>query len=89
MRYIKPMRGGSAAALVGASDGKFYVVKTQRRDLPPRLLANEYIATLLAAHVGLPVAEMAGVELNLPFLRASYDAMCAHRPNPRGQRGTA
>lgn len=77
------MRGGSAAALVGASDGKFYVVKTQRRDLPPRLLANEYIATLLAARVGLPVAEMAGVELNLPFLRASYDAMCAHRQDDR------
>jgi hypothetical protein len=46
-----------------ATDGHFYVVKFQNNPQHPRVLANEMLATRLAAHLGLPVPTTEVVEV--------------------------
>jgi hypothetical protein len=55
VQQIRRMRGGSQAHLMRASDGNYYVTKFQNNPQDLRVLANEYIATKLAAALGLPV----------------------------------
>jgi len=49
------MRGGAQSHLMRAFDGNFYVVKFLNNPQHPRVLVNEWIATHLAARIGLPV----------------------------------
>lgn len=49
------MRGGAQSHLMRCSDGEFYVVKFQNNPQHRRVLANELLATRLAARIGLPV----------------------------------
>jgi hypothetical protein len=49
------MRGGAQSHLMLASDGKLYVVKFQNNPQHVRVLANELLATRLAAAIGLTV----------------------------------
>ena len=45
------------------SDGYYYVVKFQNNPQGVRILANELLATRLAARIGLPVPGAAVVEV--------------------------
>ena len=47
------MRGGAQSHLMLASDGNLYVVKFSNNPQHVRVLANELLATRLAAAVGL------------------------------------
>ncbi len=47
--------GGAQSQLMLGADGKFWVVKFQNNPQDVRVLANELIATRLAAAVGLTV----------------------------------
>ncbi len=49
------MRGGAQSQLMLGSDGKLWVVKFQNNPQHLRVLANEMIATRLAAAIGLTV----------------------------------
>src|SRR5260370_30757560 len=49
------MRGGAQSQLMLGADGKLWVVKFQNNPQDLRVLANELIATRLAAAVGLTV----------------------------------
>ena len=57
------MRGGAQSQLMLGADGKLWVVKFQNNPQDVRVLANELIATRLAAAVGLTVPASDVVEV--------------------------
>lgn len=69
------MRGGAQAQLMRCDDGHFYVVKFQNNPQHLRILANELLATRLAARVGLPVPVVDVVEVG--------EWLIAHTPELR------
>jgi hypothetical protein len=84
-QHIRPMRGGAQSHLMRAEDGRFYVVKFRNNPQHERVLANELLATRIAAGVGLPVpvvevAEVSGWLIeNTPEMRirtAGRSALC-------------
>lgn len=73
-RYVTPLReGGSLPALVEGNDGSRWVVKFRGAGQGPRVLAAELIAGQLAAHLRLPVPEIAIARLDPGFGRAEPD----------------
>ena len=75
VQAIRRMRGGAQSQLMLGSDGALWVVKFQNNPQHRRVLANEFIATRLAAAVGLTVPVCDVVEVtewlvkNTPELR--------------------
>jgi hypothetical protein len=67
---IRKMRGGAQSRLVCAADGTLWVVKFQNNPQHLFVLANEFIATRLAAEVGLSVPDPAIIEVS-PWLYAN------------------
>lgn len=64
-RYVTPLReGGSLPALVEADDDGLYVVKLRGAGQGPKALVAELIVGELARALGLPVPELAFVELD-------------------------
>lgn len=63
VQHIRRMRGGAQGHLMLGADGYAYVVKFQNNPQHLRVLANEYLATRLAAAAGLsvPLAEVVEV----------------------------
>lgn len=55
VQQIRAMRGGAQSHLMLGSDENLWVVKFQNNPQHTRVLANEYLATRLAASVGLTV----------------------------------
>ena len=60
---IRRMRGGAQSQLMLGADGKLWVVKFQNNPQGVRVLANELIATRIAAEVGLTVPPCDVVEV--------------------------
>ena len=75
VQQIRAMRGGAQSQLMLGSDESLWVVKFQNNPQHPRVLANEYLATRLAAGMGLTVPACDVVEVtdwliaNTPELR--------------------
>jgi hypothetical protein len=63
VQAIRRMRGGAQSQLMLGADGKLWVVKFQNNPQDRRVLANELIATRLAAAVGLTVPHCDVVEV--------------------------
>lgn len=63
IQHVRRMRGGAQGHLMRCSDGHFYVVKFRNNPQHVRILANEFMATRLAQHAGLPVPETGIVEV--------------------------
>lgn len=63
------MRGGSQPHLLHCSDGDDYIVKFQNNPQGSRILANDLLATLLAKSMGLPVPNIAIVDVSKDFIR--------------------
>jgi hypothetical protein len=64
VQQIRRMRGGAQGHLMLGADGNAYVVKFQNNPQHLRVLANEMLATRLAAAAGLTVPECDVVEVN-------------------------
>jgi HipA-like kinase len=64
VEFIRRMRGGSQPFLMGCNDGHTYVVKFRNNPQHVRILANEMLASHLAALIGLPVPGRAFVEVS-------------------------
>ena len=60
VQAIRRMRGGAQSHLMLGADGNAWVVKFQNNPQHIRVLANELIATRLAAAVGLTVPGRCG-----------------------------
>ncbi|HKS66038.1 MAG TPA: HipA family kinase [Candidatus Acidoferrales bacterium] len=56
LERIRRMRGGAQSHLMRCEDGSYYIVKFQNNPQGVRILANELLATRLAARLGLPAA---------------------------------
>jgi hypothetical protein len=63
VQQIRAMRGGAQSHLMLGSDENLWVVKFQNNPQHTRVLANEYLATRLAASVGLTVPACDVVEV--------------------------
>ncbi len=61
--HVRRMRGGAQAHLMRCDDQGYYVVKFQNNPQHLRILANEMLATRLAARLGLCVPQVEVVEV--------------------------
>ncbi|BAL92029.1 hypothetical protein AMIS_68090 [Actinoplanes missouriensis 431] len=74
IRYVTPLReGGSLPGVVEADDLGTYVVKFRGAGQGPKALVAEVIAGELARRLGLPVPDLAKVELDPIVARAEPD----------------
>ena len=74
MRYVQPLReGGSLPAVVEAGAGELYVVKFRGAGQGARTLLAELIAGLIARTLGLPVPELALIDVPAAFGRGERD----------------
>jgi hypothetical protein len=74
IRYVTPLReGGSLPGVVEADDFGTYVVKFRGAGQGPRALVADVIAGELARRLGLPVPDLARVELDPVVARAEPD----------------
>jgi hypothetical protein len=73
VQHIRRMRGGAQAHLFRCSDGNFYVVKFKNNPQHIKVLANEMLATLLASFAGLPVPNVAVVNVSEWLIRTTPD----------------
>ena len=64
VQAIRRMRGGAQSQLMLGADGKLWVVKFQNNPQHVRVLANEYLATRMAEAIGLPVPDVAVIEVS-------------------------
>ena len=77
-QHIRCMRGGSQSQLMRACDGSYHVVKFQNNAQHIRVLANEFYATRLGLWLGLPMPEVAVIEVsewliaNTPDLKIDF-----------------
>ena len=83
VQAIRKMRGGAQSQLMLGADGNLWVVKFQNNPQHVRVLANELIATRLAAAIGLTVPATDIVEVT-PWLVANTAGM--HYELGQGQR---
>jgi len=67
VQHIRRMRGGAQGQLMLCADGHAYVVKFQNNPQHTRVLANELVASRLAAAVGLSTPQAEIVEVS-PWL---------------------
>jgi hypothetical protein len=64
VQQIRRMRGGAQGQLMLGADGHLYVVKFQNNPQHTRVLANEFLASRLAAAAGLTVPAVELVEVS-------------------------
>jgi hypothetical protein len=64
VQQIRRMRGGAQGQLMLGADGCIYVVKFRNNPQHTRVLANEFLASKLAAAVGLTVPEVELVDVS-------------------------
>jgi hypothetical protein len=74
VRYLTPLReGGSLPAVVESGSGELWVVKFHGAGQGPKALVAEIVVAGLAAGLGLPVPEVALIELDEAFGRGERD----------------
>jgi hypothetical protein len=73
IQHVRKMRGGAQAHLLRASDNHYYVTKFQNNPQAIRILANEYLASKLGLAVGLPMPEVAVIEVSEWLIQNSPD----------------
>src|SRR6266853_2062568 len=88
VQSVRRMRGGAQSQLVLGADGKLWVVKFQNNPQHLRVLANELIATRIAAALGLTVPASDVVEVT-EWLVANTLDMFVELPRGQRQRYTA
>jgi hypothetical protein len=74
VRYGMPLReGGSLPAIVEGDDGRLWVAKFRGAGQGPAALVAEVVAGTLARSAGLPIPELAILELDATFGRTEVD----------------
>jgi HipA-like kinase len=73
VEHVRRMRGGAQAHLMRCDDGGYYIVKFQNNPQHLRILANEMLATRLAARMGLCVPQIEVVEVRPELIAYSSD----------------
>jgi len=73
VEQIRRMRGGAQSHLMRCADDAYYVVKFRNNPQGSRILANELLATRLAARMGLATPEVAVVEVREELIEHTDD----------------
>ena len=73
VEHVRRMRGGAQAHLMRCDDDGYYIVKFQNNPQHLRILANEMLATRLAARMGLSVPQIEVVEVRPELIAYSAD----------------
>jgi hypothetical protein len=79
IQHIRRMRGGAQSHLMLASDNHLYVVKFRNNPQHVRVLANELLATRLAAAVGLAVPPSEVIEVTEWLIQNTPDLTIEQR----------
>jgi hypothetical protein len=82
VEHIRRMRGGSQPHLMRCDDGSFYVVKFKNNPQGVRVLANDMLATRLAARMGICVPDVDVVEVTAALIKNTYH-LAIELPNGR------
>lgn len=85
--WLRSVRGGSQPQVYLCDDGAEYVVKHANNPQCRRVLANEWIATRLAAWLGLPVPELAIVDVSPETIAKSEARFRLGRSSARPEAG--
>jgi hypothetical protein len=64
VQQIRKMRGGSQAHLMRADDGAYWIVKFHNNPQHFRVLANEFFASRIGSYLGLPIPEVAVIDVS-------------------------
>jgi hypothetical protein len=73
VEHVRRMRGGAQAQLMRCDDEAYYIVKFRNNPQHLRILANEMLATRLAARLGLCVPQVEIVEVRRELVAATAD----------------
>jgi len=73
VEHVRRMRGGAQAHLMRCDDDGYYIVKFQNNPQHLRILANEMLATRLAARLGLCVPQVEVVEVRPELIAYTTD----------------
>lgn len=73
VEHVRRMRGGAQAQLMRCDDDGYYIVKFQNNPQHLRILANEMLATRLAARLGLIVPQAEVVEVRPEIIAYTPD----------------
>ncbi len=73
IEHVRRMRGGAQAHLMRCDDGGYYIVKFRNNPQHLRVLANEMLATRLAARLGLCVPQVAVVDVRPELIAYSSE----------------
>ena len=73
LEHVRRMRGGAQAQLMRCDDDGYYIVKFQNNPQHLRILANEMLATRLAARLGLCVPQIEVVEVRPEIIAYTPD----------------
>ncbi len=73
VEHVRRMRGGAQAQLMRCDDDAYYIVKFQNNPQHLRILANEMLATRLAARLGLCVPQVEVVEVRPEIIAYTPD----------------
>jgi hypothetical protein len=68
LEHIRRMRGGSQSHLMRCDDSGYYIVKFINNPQHRRILANEMLATRLAAQLGLSVPQIEVIEVRTELI---------------------
>jgi hypothetical protein len=73
VEHVRRMRGGAQAQLMRCDDDAYYIVKFQNNPQHLRILANEMLATRLAARLGICVPQVEVVEVRPEIIAYTPD----------------
>jgi hypothetical protein len=73
LEHVRRMRGGAQAQMMRCDDEAYYIVKFQNNPQHLRILANEMLATRLAARLGLCVPQAEVVEVRPEIIADTPD----------------
>jgi hypothetical protein len=77
-RYVQPLREGGSLPAVVETEGGLFVVKFRGAGQGAKSLIAELVVGLLGAHLGLPVPEIALIDLPEEFGRSEPDPEIQH-----------
>ena len=77
--FFRRMRGSSQCLLIGASDGKVYVLKPTDSTEGSNIAFNESFGSILAGSLGLPVPRWRPVQMTSTFIRESKSRFITER----------
>ena len=73
VEHVRRMRGGAQSHLMRCDDDGYYIVKFQNNPQHLRILANEMLATRLAARLGLLVPQVEVIEVRPELIAYTED----------------